>query len=227
MDDGSVLRAGEAYRHWAPRYEDETAVSALEDRIVRERTPSVDGRELLDAGCGTGRRLRPHVAAARRAVGVDLVPEMLGVGRAIEEPVPLVAADVRSLPFPEASFDLLWCRLVLGHLPDLSPAYRELGRVGRSGADLIVSDFHPAAVAAGHSRTFRDAEGRLRTVEHHVHVASDHTAAATAAGWTVRSVLDVPAGQEERRFWERAGRLDQFENERELPLVLALWFRRG
>src|SRR5690606_9698308 len=107
--------AREAYRIWAGRY-DETVVSALEDRVVAGLSPPLAGRALLDAGCGTGRRLPPAGSGARRAVGVDLTPEMLArAALPVRGPGPrLVAGDLCALPFRAGAFDLIWCRLVVG-----------------------------------------------------------------------------------------------------------------
>jgi malonyl-CoA O-methyltransferase len=138
----------------------------------------------------------------------------------------VAAGDVRHLPVGSSTFDVVWCRLVLGHLRDLSTAYDELTRVSRPGADLIVTDFHPAAITAGHTRTFRDGAGEVREVEHWVHEAQTHVAAAQERGWTLGRMLDAVPGAQERRFYESAGRLHQLETEAELPLVLVLCFRR-
>src|ERR1700722_2227018 len=139
-----VIEPRGAYRLWAPTYCQETAISHLDEEMAAELSPSPRGKRLLDAGCGTGRRLTGNDAAL--AAGVDLSSEMLSSGteRAV------AVADVRALPFAEQSFDLVWCRLVLGHLPDPRPAYGELARVCRIGGKLFVSDFHAAAAARGH-----------------------------------------------------------------------------
>lgn len=229
---GTALPVREAYRLWAPRFDEETAVSALEARVADGITPPVAGRSLLDAGCGTGRRLPAPGTGWRRAVGMDLVPEMLTtgvrggrVGRG-GEAASLVAGDLQALPFRSGVFDLLWCRLVLGHVGDPGPVYRELARVSAEEAVLVVSDFHPEAVAAGHTRTFRDVGGWLHTVEHHVHAPDEHRRWASAEGWRCEDTREAPAGPDERPFYERAGRTEQFEKERRLPLVLVMRFRR-
>jgi malonyl-CoA O-methyltransferase len=138
----------------------------------------------------------------------------------------LVAGNVSSLPFADRSFDLLWCRLVLGHVSDLRASYREMARVSAAPATLIVSDFHPRAVAAGHTRSFKDQGGERREIEHTVHEATDHEEAAARAGWKLVAIVDAPAGDPERPFYERAGRLRQFELEDQLPIVLAMSFAR-
>jgi malonyl-CoA O-methyltransferase len=219
------LSPAEGYRRWAPTYAAETVVSALEDRVVGGLRPDLEGRRLLDAGCGIGRRVHAARGAPALAVGLDLVPQMLLAGTTRAGTL-RVAGDVSRLPFMDGSFDLLWCRLVLGHVADLVGPYREMARVARRPAALVVSDFHARAVAAGHRRSFRDGSGALHEIEHHVHEAARHVEAARSAGWTLVEAVDAPAGAPERDFYERAGRLAQFEREAELPLVLVMSFER-
>jgi len=214
------------YRLWAPHYHGETAVSALEAGGVERITPPLAGRALLDAGCGTGRRLA-DAHGVRFSAGVDLVPEMLRAGRRHGAVAPMAAADLRALPLRSALFDVIWCRLVLGHLWDPAPAYAELARVAAPvGAVLVVSDFHPAAVAAGHARTFRDAGGRLHVLEHHVHTAASHERAAKGAGWRLRVCQELAVGPAIRSFYEEAGVLAAYRAQLGLPLVLLLRFGR-
>lgn len=218
------LPARAAYRLWAPAYDTENAVSALENAAAHRLMPSLAGRALLDVGCGTGRRLLD--AGARRVVGIDLVFEMLAAGDDRSAAASRIAGDVRALPLAARAFDTLWCRLVLGHLPELDDAYRELARVADRSATLIVTDFHPAAAEAGHTRTFRDVAGELHSVEHHVHAVDDHCAAAAAAGWQLVRQADAAVGPEIRAYYEQAGALDRYEAQLGLPLVLALAFER-
>jgi malonyl-CoA O-methyltransferase len=221
-----TLPAREAYRLWAPQYGAETAVSTLEDAGVLRVTPPLSGRALLDAGCGIGRRL-PRTA--RVAIGVDLVFEMLAqhrVSGGAASATLLAAGDVRALPIRAAAFDVLWCRLVLGHVPDLVPAFRELARVAAPGATLIVSDFHPGARAAGHTRTFRDESGRTHVVEHHDHGADRYIAVAARNGWTLQRQLHLEVGPSVRPIYERAGALERYREQVGMKLVILFVFGR-
>lgn len=220
----SALTAREGYRLWAPTYDAENAVSQLEASLVAEMTPPLAGLRLLDAGCGTGRRLRDCGAAA--ATGVDLSPEMIAAGRDDLDPaIRLLVGDVRALPLPDAGFDLVWCRLVIGHLPECGAAYAELGRVTAPGGQVLVTDFHPAAHAAGHRRTFRHGD-LVHEVEHHVHALETHREAARAAGLRLAAVREGEIGPSIRSFYERAGRVASYERDCGLPVVLALSFVR-
>ena len=223
----NALSPAEAYRIWAPAYSAETAISQIEDELVSAITPPLDGSRLLDAGCGTGRRLVDSAAA--EAVGVDLSPEMLdaGIGRAQSAArIRGIVGDIRALPFPDNSFDVVWCRLAIGHVDDCAQVYAELGRVARRGARVIVSDFHPAACAAGHRRTFR-AEGCVHEVQHFVHDAATQLTAAADAGLESIGIDEGCIGPSVRHFYTARRAEDLYREQEGLPVVLVLSFRRS
>jgi len=219
----TVLSAREAYRLWAPTYADETTISFLENELTADLTPPLHGLRLLDAGCGTGRRLCGLCAA--KAVGVDISPEMLAAGAGRDSHVQTMVADIRDLPLPDRGFDVIWCRLVIGHLPDCAPVYGELARVADASARLVVTDFHPAAYAAGHRRTFRHGD-QVREIEHHVHDLDRHLATARAAGWRLAETRDAAIGPAARPFYAKAGRPALYAEHEGLPVVLGLAFDR-
>jgi malonyl-CoA O-methyltransferase len=222
----TTLGVREAYRLWAPTYVAETAISAIDSELVGELTPNLSTARLLDAGCGEGRRLRE--AGAGSAVGVDLSPEMLqaGVGLDLDRSgMRTLVGDVRALPLPDRAFDVVWCRLVIGHLQEIDAAYAELGRVVDRGGLVVVTDFHPEAQAAGHRRTFRSG-GEVHEIEHYVHTLESHLAAAGDAGLRLSALREGCVGPGVRDFYERAGRLSQYREHVGLPVVLALAFRR-
>jgi malonyl-CoA O-methyltransferase len=214
----SVLAARDGYRLWAPTYASETAVSALENDVVEALGVPTAGRRLLDVGCGVGRRLATSGAAL--AIGVDLSPEMLAAGGHGH----LIAADMRALPLADASFDVVWCRLAIGHARDLERSYAELARVSAHGGAVIVSDFHPAAAARGLRRTFRDASGAVHEIEHFRHEPIEHERAARAHGLKRIAMREGVVGADIRQFYERAKRLDVYEQQLGQPVVLALVF---
>ncbi len=104
--------------------------------------------DVLDVGTGTGRILELLSPNARRAVGVDLSPAMLGVARATVDAAARPNAQVRHgdmyhLPFAPASFDVIVFHQVLHYADDPASAVAEAARVLRPGGRVLVVDFAP------------------------------------------------------------------------------------
>jgi SAM-dependent methyltransferase len=113
-----------------------------------------DGATIVDAPCGGGlalRALRP--AQDVRYVAVDIAPAMLArtqakaAARGLRS-VETVEADMRHLPLPDASADLLVSYSGLHMIDDPEIAISELARVLKPGGRLVGSSF----VAAGSRR---------------------------------------------------------------------------
>ena len=120
-----------------------------------------DGAWVLDAATGSGALALALASAvgAARPEGVPLLvsatdrsPAMVRAARAAFDRAGLDAsvrpADVRALPFADGALDLAMAGHVLEHLPDPEAAVRELARVLRPGAPLLLLTTRPGAVGA-------------------------------------------------------------------------------
>lgn len=97
-------------------------------------------RDVLDAGAGPGsfaERLRRELGVS--VVAVDVSPRMVEVAR--ERGLDARVADIRELPFADASFDCVVAAWVLHHVPDLDRGLSELGRVLRPAGRLVAVAF--------------------------------------------------------------------------------------
>jgi SAM-dependent methyltransferase len=210
------LDVREAYRLWAPTYAAETATSFLDEELAQDMLRGLPQAHLLDAGCGIGRRIQ----AVPTAVGIDLSPEMLAEGTTHN----VVVGDIQEMPFESNRFDMVWCRLVLGHLSDPLRAYREIFRVSMPGGYVFVTDFHPDAIAAGHRRTLTDEVGIVHGIEHYVHI--NHVELATEAGLELIASRDGVVDSSIRDFYLRGIGLKAYKRDLELKLVAAFLFRK-
>lgn len=102
---------------------------------------------LLDVGCGLGGTAR-YVASRHgaRVTGIDLTPEYVSTGQAVNEWVGLsdrIGLQVGSaldLPFVDASFDGAYMMHVGMNIPDKPALFRGVARVLRPGAVFGVYD---------------------------------------------------------------------------------------
>jgi len=117
VEAGSAIEAGDdwaerAYEAIAPVYDDFTAHHDYEvwlgELLPALRRHGLNGRRLLDVGCGTGKSFLPMLERGWEVTACDVSPAMLELARAkVGDAVRLSVADMRRLPtFGE--FDLVW-----------------------------------------------------------------------------------------------------------------------
>lgn len=123
----------EDYNRWSNAYDfDQNITRDLDRHKVRERFGADSFGTVLELGCGTGKNTPLFSAIAAKVISLDFSLGMLSVAkRSINlENVTFVHADIRQVwPVPTANFDLIACSLVLQHVEDLLPVFREASRV--------------------------------------------------------------------------------------------------
>ncbi|MGB3634106.1 MAG: methyltransferase domain-containing protein [Rubrobacteraceae bacterium] len=139
--------AAHRWHHSIERLGYSRAYSKLFGRLFSDGTlvHLEDGGRVLDCGVGTGALslgLAEQAPVPLRIEGVDVSDRMLDQARrnlgdaAVD--VRLQIADVRSLPYEDASFDAVVCAHVLEHLDDPLEGISEMVRVLRPGGVLVV-----------------------------------------------------------------------------------------
>ena len=114
------------------------------DPVLWAFAGEVAGRDVLDAGCGTGYLARQLAARGARVVGVDHSEAMLAIARQAAPDVDFQLDSASELATLEAdAFDILVSNYVLMDLPDLEGAARAFHRVLRPGGRAALIFSHP------------------------------------------------------------------------------------
>jgi len=128
-------------------------ISGGRDQAWRRRTvkmAQLKGTEsVLDVCCGTGDLALMFARnGASRVIASDFTPEMLVLAAAKAAKagitLPLLAADALSLPFPDASFDVVSVGYGVRNFQDIDAGLRELARVLKPGGRLAILECTPA-----------------------------------------------------------------------------------
>ena len=112
------------------------------------RAAGVDSTmHVLDVGSGVGGTSR---CLARefgcRVTGIDLTDEYCRAAAMLSDRIGLAGlvdyrqGDATKLPFPDASFDVVWTEHVAMNIPDKQRLYREMHRVLKPGGALAIYD---------------------------------------------------------------------------------------
>ena len=230
-----VLDPLDAYELWAPTYDDREGNALLyaEQRTVYPLLEGVPlyGKRILDAGCGTGRYLELlREFKPSMLVGIDFSPSMLRVAKTKfdDSALSLIGARIDCIPFADAAFDFVLNTLALDHLRDLHGGVCELGRVLQPNGTMIVSLFHPNAKKLGWQRTFRTQPGRkhLYAADYFGHERARYSAEFQFSGLDVEEVIEPVIDESLKPFYERAHRMDLYEQSEGVPLLLVFRLRK-
>jgi SAM-dependent methyltransferase len=151
-DDEHEPIARDAYDELADSYAVDVRENAynahLEFPATSSLLPAVDGKRVLDAGCGTGVYSAWLVEHGAEVVGVDVSEEMLAHARdavPADAPAEFVQGDLgEPLDFAaDDAFDGVVSALALSYVADWDATFAEFHRVLAPGGFLVFSTGHP------------------------------------------------------------------------------------
>lgn len=96
------------------------------------------GAQVLDVGCGTGNYTTALEQCGSRMTGLDPSERMLEEARGKSSTITWVNGRAEDLPFPNAVFDGAIATLTTHHWDDLTMGFRQMHRVLRMGAPLVI-----------------------------------------------------------------------------------------
>ena len=105
------------------------------EMIVRSAGPRLEGRT-LENGCGVGMYVSHLAALGARVTGLEF--DFDRARQAAQGALRIVNAAGESLPFPDATFDLILSHEVLEHVRDDRKAASEIVRVLKTGGRAVI-----------------------------------------------------------------------------------------
>lgn len=130
---------------------------------IRSILPDLQGKKVVDLGCGYGwfcRSAREQGAA--QVLGMDLSEKMLGKAKEMtEDPaIEYRQQDLEALQLPAASFDLVYSSLTLHYIEDLGKLFATVYQALVNGGEFIFTAEHPIYTAPKHQGWLVDEAGQ-------------------------------------------------------------------
>lgn len=227
-EKGSV----EAYNLWADSYDDQpdNLMFYLDSRVFTGFLNRLDlqGKTVADIGCGTGRHWPIlYQMGVGELTGYDVSEGMLHrlhIKFPDAELVKIIDNDFLTV-VPDDTYDAIISTLTIAHIEDLQAALLEWCRVLRQGGDIIITDFHPLALAAGGRRTFQH-HNQLIGIVNHVHSITGLKELFINNGFEVVDERETAIDASVKHYYEKQNALHVYEKFYGKPMIWGIHLKR-
>lgn len=142
-------------RQWQDDQLQKYVKSGVQERFVYPTTRKYlsPGSKILEGGCGKGQFVYSLQERGYEAYGIDFAENIIGRLRSIFPLHHFELGDVRSLPYPDNSFDGYWSLGVIEHFYEGPDAIlKEMARVIRPGGYLFITFPHMSKLRRNKAR---------------------------------------------------------------------------
>ncbi|WP_066190310.1 class I SAM-dependent methyltransferase [Gracilibacillus timonensis] len=145
--------------------------AAGEWHIVKEMLPDLQGKAVLDLGCGFGWHCRyVKEQGAQSVIGVDISENMIIQAQAMTDDPEIfyIKAPLEEVSFDDEQFDVVFSSLAFHYVEDFSAICRQVYPYLKPGGMFVFSVEHPIFTARAEQDWHNDEEGN------HLHWPVDH-----------------------------------------------------
>lgn len=214
----------QAYDLWAQSYdaqpdnlmlklEGELFTRLLQDEILI-------GKKIVDVGCGTGRHWEEMKKQnPAEIIGYDVSEGMLAqLNNKYPDAPTHVLRGNRLTGMEDNSCDIIVSTMTMAHIENIEEALIEWHRVLNSNGELIITDYHPAALARNGDRTFVH-NHKLIAIKNYVHPVGMVLNIMLTLGFQVLYWDEQVIDDSVKHFYEKKNALHVFEQFRDVPIV--------
>ncbi len=213
------LNTDSAYDKWSETYDTyDNPMIAMCEEAFQSSCPSVEGLDVVEFGCGTGRNLLHFIkGGAKSLVGLDFSDGMLQKAREQQlRDTRLIQHDIsQQAPLDDESADLVTFMLVLEHIEELALPLAEAARILRPGGQLFIAEIHPYLTLKGAAAHF-EADGVKYTMPTFSHDISHFINGLGQVGLSVSKMAEL------RPTDEAAQKSGKVKKHGDVPYLLSL-----
>jgi ubiquinone/menaquinone biosynthesis C-methylase UbiE len=222
----------EAYDIWAENYDAQPGnlMMDLDEILFAKILAKIDIKNKLvaDIGCGTGRHWgRIFENSPTGLTGFDVSPGMLGK---LKEKFPAARTytitDNHFSAIEDRTYDVIVSTLTVAHIQNLEEALNAWGRILKEKGEIIITDFHPDALAFGGKRTFKHQNTQM-AVRNFVHPTSRIKDIFSKNGFNLVNEDEKKIDESVKHYYEEKNATPVYEKFKGFPIIYAMHFRRA
>jgi ubiquinone/menaquinone biosynthesis C-methylase UbiE len=229
IEDKDVVAA---YNIWAENYDWQPGNLMLTmDEILFIKLLeglSLENKTIADIGCGTGRHWgKIFQQNPASLTGFDVSQGMLKkLNDKFPEAKTYVITDNHFEDIADDTYDAILSTLTVAHIKDIEDALQTWCRITKKHADIIITDFHPNALASGGKRTFRHGDKHI-AVQNFVHTTDIIKQILLKNGFTVTTHQEIKVDETVKHYYEQQNALHVYEKFKGQPIIYGIHFKRS
>ncbi len=221
----------EAYDIWAGNYDAQPGNLMLDlDELVFGRLLNnidIKNKTVADIGCGTGRHWSIILSKEPAGLsGFDVSPGML---KKLEEKFPSASTHVITdnlfSGVDDQTYDIILSTLTVAHIENIEEALAVWCRITKKKGDIIITDFHPDALAFGGKRTFKHQNKHI-AVQNFVHSTDTIKAIMLKNNFHVVAEEEMRVDETVKHYYQQQNALHVYERFKDFPIIYGIHFRR-
>ncbi len=183
------MNTKEAYNTWADSYDTvENPTRTLDEKVVKSLLTDLRGKDIVEAGCGTGKNSLWFAEKGTTLKAFDFSEEMIEIAKkkVRNKNAEFIIQDItKRWVYEDKSCDVVSINLILEHIENLNNIFLEAYRILRQNGLLFVCELHPAKQEKGTVARFMDENSNkeIRLISYH-HSKKDFEVAGRNAGFS-------------------------------------------
>lgn len=221
----------DAYNLWAENYDHQpdNLMLALDEEIFSGliNPLSLQQKIIADIGCGTGRHWAKILdKKPQRLIGFDVSEGMLKI---LQQKFPVAEthhlADDELRGLKNESCDMIFSTLTIAHIENAQRAMAEWNRVLKPGGSIVITDYHPYALAKGGRRTF-SYMGKTIEVKNYVHPVEKIKEISRQLHLEVFRLVEKSIDESAKPFYEKQNAIVVYEAWKGTPIIYGIHLKK-
>jgi ubiquinone/menaquinone biosynthesis C-methylase UbiE len=214
----------EAYDLWAESYDVQPGdlMLDMDDEVFTDLLSEINiaGKQIADIGCGTGRHWPKLLQNNPSGItGFDVSAGML---RRLEQKFP--GAKTNQVTDNRFS-DIGISTLTIAHIENIEETLAAWSRILKYNSDIIITDFHPNALAYGVRRTFRHNKDNI-AIENFVHYVYDIEGILINNGFRIVNKIEKRIDESVKHCYEAKNALEVYEKFKDARIIYGIHLKR-
>ncbi|MEN9685136.1 MAG: hypothetical protein RLZZ28_922 [Bacteroidota bacterium] len=228
--NAKTTEAETAYDIWASQYDAQpnNLMLFLDEKLVASlmAETTFTNKSVIDIGCGTGRHW-PKILSEKPLTikGYDVSREMLSMAIKKFPDYFFYQLQNNLLPELDGSVDLIISTLTIAHIEDITAALKEWTRVLKPGGEILLTDYHPEALAKGAKRTFQSGN-KLITIKNYVHSIEKIEHIAGQLGLSFTRIVESKIDESVISFYENQNALSVYEKFKGMKIIYGVRLKK-